>query len=145
MSPEKLKEAGLKAQKFLRGGAVDILAVEGQKHFKGSFERGVEGFTDKTLKKWPDIQEKTKKRKRRKNGSLPPILTDKGHLADSIRYDQDYNQQAVKFSSNLEYAQVHNEGGGPRNMPKRQYMGESEVLDDKVTAMIDKQLDKFFS
>ena len=141
MSPEELKEASRKAARFLHSGAVDILAVEGQKHFKNSFQRGVEGFTDKTLKKWPDIKEKTKKRKRQKNGSLPPILTNKGHLADSIQYDQDYNKQAVTFSS-LDYGEYHNEGTG--KTPKRQFMGESEVLDDKVMGIIEKHLDAIF-
>lgn len=171
MSPKELKKAAEKAALFLHTEAVDILATEGQKHFANSFQSGVEGFTDKQLKKWPDLKESTKKQKRRKNGSLPPILTNSGHLGDSINYNQDYNKQAVVFSS-PGYGQIHNEGGtisGTQHVkshtrtvnantqhvkshtrtvnfsiPQREFMGESEVLDNTVIDLIEKHLDSIF-
>lgn len=145
MSPQEMKRAAEQAKKLLTGDAITILGVEAKKHFQEGFQRDKQGFTDKTLEKWPDIKEATKKRKRKKNGDLAPILTNNGHLRDSIDWEGDYNQQAVVISSDLVYAEVHNEGGGPNNMPKRQFMGPSQQLDKKVQAKIEKQLDKIFN
>lgn len=149
MSPEELKRATLKAKDFLKTDAVTILSVEGQKHFRNSFQRGVEGFVDEKLVPWKDIQEKTKRRKRRKNGSLPPVLTDKGHLRDSIDYNADFNKQEAVFSSNQPYAQVHNEGGqagknGSATIPQRGFMGPSKELERKVVDKIERTLDNIF-
>lgn len=144
MTPQQLKVAADRAKKLLTVDAVKVIGIEAKKHFQGSFERGIEGFTDDKIEKWPDIKEATKKKKRRQNGTLPPVLTDKGHLRDSIVWEADYDQQAAVLSSDLSYAEVHNEGGGPKNMPKRQFMGESKQLEKKIVNKIEKELDKIF-
>lgn len=85
-----------------------------------------------------------KERKRRKNGKLPPVLTDSGNLGKSIDWNADYNAKAVVMSSDVAYAQVHNEGGGPKNMPQRQFMGPSKALEKKIIEKIDREIDKIF-
>ncbi|MGA0556545.1 phage virion morphogenesis protein [Larkinella sp. VNQ87] len=138
MSPEDFKQAAKQAQAFIQNDVPRIVQVEGKKHFKQSFHN--EGFTDVTLEKWPDISEKAKDRKRRKNGSLPPILTDTGNLGDSI--DADIQPGQVVFGSDVPYAKRHNEG--TNGTPKRQFMGPSKALDQKIIAKIERELKKIF-
>ena len=147
MKPSELRAAVAKAYHFLRTDAPKIVGIEAKKHFQDSFQRNKQGFTDTKLVKWKDIKESTKKRKRRKYGSLTPILTGEGHLRDSIEWEADYNK--VEISSDKVYAQIHNEGGqagrnGSATIPKRQFMGPSKALDDKISNMLDQQLDRIF-
>ena len=128
------------AQTFLENKLPTIVGVEATKHFKGSFQPGIEGFTDQALEAWPDVSEKRKAQKRRANGSLSPILTDTGDLADSITWQQQGNN--VVISSDLPYAQRHNEG--TNGMPKRQFFGASQVLDRTIQAKIERELDRLF-
>lgn len=177
MSPKEAKDAAEKIKRFLERDAIDILGIEGKEHFKESFQN--EGFTDKALVKWPDIKESTKKRKQRQNESSPKILTNEGHLGDSVDYNSDYGKGAAVFGSDLPYAQVHNEGGKVKkparselfkrnrknnrfapgttagrgftfkesssDMPKRQFIGASEVLEKKVVDQIEDYLDSIFN
>lgn len=139
-----MKNAASAVKKLLTVDAVTITGKEAKKHFKQGFQRENQGFTDKSLENWEPLKPATVKRKTRKNGSTPPILTETGHLADSIEWKGDYEQQQVIMSSDLPYAQVHNEGGGPKNMPQRQFMGPSEVLEKTIVDNIERQLDKIF-
>ncbi|GAB3734978.1 phage virion morphogenesis protein [Spirosoma lituiforme] len=123
---------------FVQRDAKTIIRVEAVKHFKQSFRD--EGFTDDTLEKWPDISGKRKAQKRKRNGNLPPILTDTGDLGNSITGEE--NSQGVTISSDKAYAQRHNEGLA--GMPKRQFMGPSKALDRKIMAKLDKGIGKIF-
>lgn len=49
------------------------------------------------------------------------------------------------MSSDRAYAQVHNEGGGPKNMPKRQFMGRSKKMEEVIIKKFEKELDRIFS
>jgi phage gpG-like protein len=144
MSPIEAKEAADAVKHFMTGDALKIVGIEAKKHFQEGFQTDHQGFTDDHLEKWKPLTPATVKRKTRKNGTTPPILTDKGHLRDSIDWEGDYNDQVVIMSSDLPYAEVHNEGGGPKNMPKRQFMGPSKQLEEKIVAKFEKQLDKIF-
>lgn len=168
MTPKELKVATQKAKDFLNSRALIILKNKGLAHFKDSFAASKQGFTDANLVKWTDIKESTKEKKRRKNGSLSPILTDSGNLMDSIVASTDYNQMQVTYSSDEPYSEIHNEGGKVSGtfrvkahtrkgkpvkahnktvnttIPKRQYMGPSKELERKVVDEIEKALDNIF-
>ncbi|MFC5408021.1 phage virion morphogenesis protein [Larkinella bovis] len=139
MDPKSFEQAARKVQTFIQTDIPKIVQVEGKNHFKQSFRD--EGFTDEILVKWPDISEKAKDRKRRKNGSLTPILTDSGNLGDSI--DADIEPGQVVFGSDVPYAKRHNEG--EKGTPKRQFMGPSKALEKKIIDKIDRQLKQFFN
>lgn len=131
-------------KRFFEKDAIIIVGVEAKKHFQGGFQRDQQGFTDAKLQKWKPLKPKSLKRKTRKNGTAPPILTDQGHLRDSIDWDGDYSAQAAVISSHLPYAQVHNEGGGPKKMSRRQFMGPSKKLEETIIKKFEQELDKIF-
>jgi phage gpG-like protein len=124
---------------FFQRDAKRIIRIEGIRHFKKSFQD--EGFTDAVLEKWPDITPARKKEKRRGNGSLPPILTDTGDLGNSITGEE--TSQGVTFSSDKVYAQRHNEGLA--GMPKRQFMGPSQQLEQTIMRKLDKGIGRIWN
>ncbi|MEZ0611944.1 hypothetical protein ACAW74_25755 [Fibrella sp. WM1] len=125
---------------YIENHARTVVRVEGTKHFKESFRN--EGFTDETLEKWPDITNARKDQKRKKNGNLPPILTDTGKLGNSITARNDGDEDVV-FSSDRPYAKRHNEGDNV--MPQRQFMGPSKALDDKIVAKFDRDFQRILN
>lgn len=143
MSPKDAKQIASEVNRFFTRDAVTIVGIEAKKHFKEGFQKDKQGFTDEKLEKWQELKPATVKRKT-KNGSTPPILTDKGHLSDSIDWNADYNTKEVTMGSDLPYAQVHNEGGGSKNMPQRQFMGPSKKLEEKIITKFEAELDKIF-
>lgn len=123
---------------FIQRDAKTIIKNESLSHFRQSFQN--EGFTDETLDPWPDITEKTKERKRRRNGSLPPILTDTGDLSRSLTGTIEGND--VVISSDLPYAERHNQG--LQGMKKRQFMGASRQLERRITRQLDNSFTRLF-
>jgi phage gpG-like protein len=110
---------------------ITVMGVEAKKHFDDSFEN--QGFTDDKIEKWEP----------RKNNreSDRAILIKTGDLRRSIKVvDQD--AKSVTIGSDLEYAQVHNEG--TKNTPKRQFMGYSKALAQKLYKMLDAQIRQIF-
>lgn len=158
---EDIKRQARELKEFMDNDVLDIIKVEGLNHFEESFDN--EGFTDSSLKKW-DARKTTDKRGRDitryrtnkvgKKGALNnygrknegrAILT--GHATGGNKLRNSLKAQkisdGVEFSTDKDYAQVHNEGEG--NMPKRQFMGESKQLDKKIINKIDKSLDNIFN
>ena len=123
---------------FVQRDTKTIIRVEAVRHFKQSFRD--EGFTDDALEKWPDITDRRKDQKRKKNGNLPPVLTDTGDLGNSITGQE--TSDGVTIGSDKSYAQRHNEG--LNGMPKRQFMGPSKALDRKIMAKLDKGIGRIF-
>lgn len=147
-------------EEFMENDILDIIEVEGLNHFEESFDN--EGFTDETLEKW-EPRKTTDTRGRditryrtdrvgkagelnrygRKNQGRA-ILT--GHdtggnkLRNSLRGDKIAG--GVEFATDKDYAEVHNEGSDI--MPKRQFIGESKVLTNKILNKADKRLDQIF-
>ena len=130
-----------KIHHFVHNDAPKIMAVEAKKHAQESFEN--QGFTDRSLEKWKDLKPKTWK-----NKSNDKVLTETAHLAGSIDFNIDYNQLQVQIAAKgVEYAQVHNEGGKAGRgkgfqMPKRQFMGPSAQLNDRIRKALDEKLRK---
>lgn len=109
-------------------------------HFKKSFD--IEGFNDSPVKKWKPL-----KRKRSQPYTNNKILTKTGKLKNSLRSRSYVGSRVwwVDIYSNVEYASVHNEGlrsgrGRGFKMPKRQFMGNSRILDKKIQTRIDNRI-----
>lgn len=131
----KLKEA----QAYLKEQVMADIGVEAVNHFKENFDK--EGFDGN---KW-----QARKTKRKGSTNSQKILSKSGDLADSITYDVNGNTTVI--SSDLVYAQIHNEGLQGKawgkhsfKMPKREFIGPSEKLNEKITSKIDNELKKIF-
>jgi phage gpG-like protein len=90
-----------------------------------------EGFTDEAVGSDP-----WKKRKRNdKNSSRRNILVKTGALRRSIRVGSSPTFRRIVIGSyGLNYAKIHNEGSG--KMPQRKFLGQSRLLDKKISALI---------
>lgn len=139
----------------------EVIKVEGLKHFEASWDN--QGFTDTALVKWgrrkPPSHKNNKdgstsksyKRWQHKNDGRAILVghqTDKQgtHLKDTLRATNTSKQ--VTFTTNKEYAQVHNEGGQAGRgdgftMEQRQFMGPSETLNKAIAVKMDKEITKF--
>lgn len=161
MKPNANLEKAMRLREYLQTKAGRIIGVLAVQHFKKSFRD--EGFTDDVLVKWTPSRRKAKGR-----GAYAsrPTLTQSGALADSIDYRTDLNK--VYVGTSKPYARVHNEGlritglqivrahsrrmgrktvsvrAHKRNvnfkMPKRQFMGRSKVLTQKIVKKLDEDI-----
>lgn len=78
------------------------------------------------------------------------ILKNSSDLKNSITYTA--NNNGVKIYSDKEYAKIHNEGGtikvfgkGNAVLPKRQFIGHSDKLNEKIKTRIEKDLGDIIS
>lgn len=117
----------------------------GYNHFVRSFAN--QGFTDSTLEKW-----KPRKRDSRLERGKPnrAILVKSGRLRRSLRR-QKLGKYGVVILTDVPYAKIHNDGlmgrawgKYPFKMPKRQFMGPSRIMNDKISRMIDRSIKKVF-
>lgn len=119
-----LKADRLKAEKEIKS-MVTIMGNDALNHFESSFRN--QGFTNETLVSW-----KARKRTERSRYGNRGILTGTGRLRRSLKRNK-IGQYAIRISSNVIYANVHNEGltagrGNGFTMPKRQFVGYSAKL-----------------
>ncbi len=131
------------------------LAVEANEFFEESFIN--QGFTDSSYERWQNRKTIVKNntaydagknglvRLTKKGNLYSPlksasnrrgILMLSGDLRRSLKNTVVGNQVAVY--SNLPYAKFHNEGG--KKMPKRQFMGNSQQLNNKLLKIINEEL-----
>ena len=145
-------------QKFVQEDALRIVETEALNHFQNSFV--YQGFTDKSLVKWParkipkrkgkPITGKTLEKWKAKNQGRALLISHtsdtKGtHMANSIT--SELAPGKVTIVVDKPYAQVHNDGlraGRPPGftMPQRQFIGPSEKLEQKIQAKFEKEIDK---
>ncbi len=145
----KLKEA----ERYIKNDIPRIIGNEAVSHFKKSFLN--EGFTDSNTSKWAP---RAKKRKGGTNSQK--VLNKSGELGDAFDYKIEGN--TIIITNDKPYAKVHNEGfdgtqavpdherkGKPvkahsrhMKMPKRQFMGNSQALNEKIETEITKDLTK---
>lgn len=115
-----------------------IIGVEAVNHFKDNFQK--EGFD--VPKSWQEVKRRTWGRGA---DASRKILTGRtGDLGRSIQ--KRVEQTRVIIFSDLKYAPVHNYGlrsgrGKGFLMPKRQFIGDSKILDDKLMKIIKKRID----
>ena len=105
----------------------------------------MEGFNDTSFKRWKPLKRERSRYANRK------ILTQTGTLKRSLKYNSYVGSKIwwVKVYSNLPYADVHNEGlmsgrGTGFKMPKRQFMGDSKLLDKKIQRRIGTRINQAF-
>lgn len=112
------------------------------KHTEKAFND--EGWTDRTLIKWKPL-----KRKRERPYTNNKILNRTGALKASIKARANSNRESfnVTIYSNKIYADIHNWGQRgkacgkyPFKMPKRQFMGYSKVLDNKLESIFRRRI-----
>ena len=137
-----LKQAEQKARKALEAAIVDV-GNTAKVFFVESFRK--QGFDDKSVQKWKPRKRTSYTTKSGKvvNDTTRAILVKTGDLRRSIiRNPANRAALTVKISTDLIYAKRHN--NGLKNMPKRQFMGDSYNLNEKVKAVIVKRLDNVF-
>lgn len=149
---------------YLRNDMAHDIGVQSVNHFKESFQN--EGFTDEKLSKWervkrtdPDskwygFQYLSSSRGRKHFSTAAtkrPILSgETQNLLNSIRYE--HSGRRVIIKSSTPYSKIHNEGGamkvfrkGNATMPKRQFMGDSKVLRDKIRDKVKSRIKRILS
>ena len=143
-----LKQAEQKARKALENAVVEI-GNTAKNFFVENFRK--QGFDDKTVQRWKPRKRTTYKTKSGKvvDDTTRAILVKTGDLRRSIIRVPNRSALNVKIQTDLIYAKVHNDGlragrGKGFKMPKRQFIGDSYNLNEKVKAVIVKRLDKVF-
>jgi phage gpG-like protein len=137
-----LKQAEKKARKAMEAAIVDV-GNTAKVFFVDSFRK--QGWDDKNVQKWKPRKRTTYKTKGGKtvDDTTRAILVKTGDLRRSIiRNPANRASLTIKISTDLVYAARHN--NGLKNMPKRQFMGDSYNLNEKVKAVIVKRLDNIF-
>jgi phage gpG-like protein len=146
MTPEELTrklEADKQAFKnWFNNDLPDIVGVEAVNHFTESFQN--EGFTDETLVKWQEVKRRSDPKRPDRAAATRKILSGKtGDLGRSIEYkarpgEVVVSSDTMRVGSDKDYASAHNEGtttagrGNSTTIPKRQFMGRSKVLEEKI-------------
>ena len=115
-------------------------------HFQNNFRES--GFVDNGLRSWKPAKRLSYEGKSNKVDTRnKTLLSDRNHLFSSIEYT--YQPGIVTIRNEVPYAAVHNEGlragrGKGFVMPKRQFIGPSAELDNKVLKKIDSELRNLF-
>ncbi len=107
-------------------------------HFLDNFRKG--GFVDRTLERWERLKDGTESR-----------LTRSGKLKRSIRVKSARFARIVIGTTGVVYAAIHNFGlkglafgRSAFNMPKRQFIGNSRLMDRKIIREIDNEVKRIF-
>lgn len=145
-------------QKFFQDAALRLVETEALNHFQNSFVN--QGFTNKSLVKWPKrkvpkrngkpISGKSLEKWKAKNEGRALLVSHasdtKGtHLSNSITGERSPGKVVIVVDK--PYAKVHNEGlqaGRPPGfqMPQRQFIGPSEKLEKNIRSKLEKEIDK---
>ncbi|MDR1725026.1 MAG: phage virion morphogenesis protein [Bacteroidales bacterium] len=157
-----LEEKTKEIENYIDNTAPRLIGKIAVEHFQANFDR--EGFADiGNPSPWQDVKRRDpnspwfgfdatakgsgyKSPKRMKD----KILHDSGELQASIDYETGKAQATIY--SDKPYAQVHNEGGQakifgktPFTMPKRQFIGESRELNNKIVKQLDEDITKILN
>lgn len=101
------------------------------------FNRGV----DPEGQPWKPRTEKYKQRLARQGRLTPRVLVVTGKLQKSIQYLSD--ERKVVVGTNVEYAAAHNFGHKKKpTLPKRQFIGLSELDKERIDEIIEKHIEK---
>lgn len=144
MAQDKFNLKGLDAKiKAELAKSMVLIGNTAKNHFVKSFRDG--GFEDKTIQKWQPRKKETK-RSRGKG-----VLINRGFLFKSIRMEANRSNLSAIISTNRPYARIHNEGLQGKafgkhsfKMPKRQFIGDSFSMNEKIKKVIYSAMDKGF-
>jgi hypothetical protein len=139
MSFNNLNDAFRKQQKKFKANeqrAFKKAGLMAVRHFRESFRN--EGFTDDGLSKWDNVQRRMPKTNAYKyatpSARTRGILRGKGILANSVKTISVSPVQIVVGVQGLKYAARHNDGLD--GMPKRQFIGNSKVLEQRIDKLM---------
>lgn len=150
MSPEQFN-INIKRQQQKLSTAINkqlpkIIGKRAVSIFKQNFQ--LEGFQDGAVEKWQEVKRRANPRAKGA-AKTRKILTGKtADLGRSLKYET--GAASVTIFSDVIYADVHNLGlragrGKGFKMPKRQFIGDSEqinqMVDQEITKAINKILD----
>ena len=122
-----------KARTTLENAMVEI-GNSAKSFFVENFRK--QGFDDKSVERWQPRKKADKRAGR-------AILVKTGDLRRSIiRNPANRAALSVKISTDLVYAARHNDG--LKGMPKRQFIGDSYNLNERIKKIIVKRLDNTF-
>jgi phage gpG-like protein len=122
-----------KARTTLENAMVEI-GNSAKSFFVENFRK--QGFDDKNVERWQPRKKADKRAGR-------AILVKTGDLRRSIiRNPANRAALSIKISTDLVYAARHN--NGLKGMPKRQFMGDSYNLNERIKKIIVKRLDNTF-
>jgi phage gpG-like protein len=128
-----LKGIEKKARTTLENAMVEI-GNSAKSFFVENFRK--QGFDDKNVEKWQPRKKADKRAGR-------AILVKTGDLRRSIiRNPANRAALSIKISTDLVYAARHNDG--LKGMPKRQFMGDSYNLNERIKKIIVKRIDNTF-
>lgn len=119
---------------------VTIMGNDAVNFYKDSFIQ--QGFVDDGLKKWKGRKRVDRKRPGR------GILVDTGALRRSLRARK-IDRYTIRMESNVAYSVVHNEGlrsgrGKGFVMQKRQFVGNSRTLNNRLTSKFAERINRIF-
>jgi len=139
---KRLNELCKDYKDFADNIAPEIIGKTAKDFYKESFQN--EGFTDKGLNKWPEVKRRENPRRPELARASRKILTETGNLRRSIDYETFKGRVVVTaevFSkSGFNYAPVHN--FGTKKIPRRMFVGESSVLNEKILEKIREKIKK---
>lgn len=170
---DEVEETLAELVRFLDVSVPKIIGVDAVNFYKKSFVD--QGFTDKRLEKWQEVKRRVpdspwygfkyrstakNPNKASKDGAITnyaPVATKREilsgetqELMNSIRWQK--KGFGVTITAGVPYAQIHNEGGKmkvfgktPAEMPKRQFMGPSKVLEDQLKYKILKRINEILT
>lgn len=119
-----------------------IVGTVALRHFKRGMQK--EGFIDRRLKKWPEVQRRTPGHPRFNPKRQQKILVGPGSggIQNTLRIKRATFKETIISSMGKKYAAYHNEGSG--KLPKRQFLGNSAKLEREVEHIIKDEFDKAF-
>lgn len=125
--PDFFREIQRNLPQIEREIAATVVVVEAENHFAASFRN--EGFTGRSIQPWPA-------RKKADTGGRRALLVKTGTLRRQATKGQVIGNR-VSFTIGVPYGKVHNEGlragrGSGFQMPKRQFIGNSQTLDERI-------------
>lgn len=107
-------------------------------HFQEGFRRGGKQ-TNKSLPGWKS-RKAGRGRKARERSRGRAILVDTGALRNDIDVRRTSANRVVVGTQDVKYAEYHNEG--TKNLPQREFIGDSDKLDKKVVKRIESAINK---
>jgi phage gpG-like protein len=138
-----LIEAQREIQQYINEDAPVIIGKTAVDHFTENFQQ--EGFVDGGVQKWQEVKRRMNPKITGARASRPILTGDTGDLGMSIQY-KDAADGKVTVYSDLPYSEAHNEGtanaGRSHNVviPKRQFIGESEELNEKIKEELERKI-----
>lgn len=148
----KIRKLQQQAQKAMEAALTDML-ITAQNHFTDNFRK--QGFDDRIVEKWQPRKRQFYRTKggRRVDDSTRGILIGKGTgtLRRSLRRLKTSRYSGIIYVTGnaTKYAKVHNDGlragrGRGFKMPKRQFVGDSYNMFQKIDRKVRQRLDRIF-